>query len=132
MSVTNNIEEATCLFSPCRVCYFTFVHSLSALQCQCVHGRLLFVCYLAYSTVAVFFFSDYPTLLRCTLLYFIRYDDNIEFVKVYLNPHIERFRAKTARYYESEWKNNFNLTLSFADGSSARTSAINAAIRLYK
>ena len=61
-----------------------------------------------------------------------RYDDNIEFVKVYLNPHIENFRSKAAKLYGAEWKNKFNLTLSFADGSSARTSAINAAIRLYK
>ena len=61
-----------------------------------------------------------------------RYDDNIEFVKVYLNPVIDSFRDKAARFYGSDWKNHFHTTLSFADGSSARTSAISAAIRLYK
>ena len=67
-----------------------------------------------------------------SLLNIFRYDENIEFVKVYLNPHIENLRDKAARLYGSDWKQHFHMTLSFADGSSARTSAISAAIRLYK
>ena len=61
-----------------------------------------------------------------------RYDDNIEFVKFYMNPQIERFRYKAAQRFGGDWKKHFHLTMSFADGSSARTSAINAALRLYK
>ena len=62
----------------------------------------------------------------------IHIDDNIEFVKVYLNPVISDFRSKAAIKFKGDWKKMFHVTLSFADGSSARTSAINAALRLYK
>ena len=61
-----------------------------------------------------------------------RYDDNIKFVKVDLMPHIERLRDEMVLEKGEKWKDYFNMTISFADGSSARVSAINAAARQYR
>ena len=61
-----------------------------------------------------------------------RYDDNIKFVKSDLMPSIEEFRDVVVSERKDKWKDHFKLTVSFADGSSARVSAINAALRPYR
>ena len=49
-----------------------------------------------------------------------RYDENIAFVKRELVPLIDGIRDGLARSWGDKWKDLFGLTLSFADGSSAR------------
>jgi len=61
-----------------------------------------------------------------------RYDENIAFVKRELLPMIDSIRDQLAHELAAKWKDNFRLTLSFADGSSARISAINAALKPYR
>ena len=45
---------------------------------------------------------------------------------------MDEIRDDLARRVGSKWKDLFKLTLSFADGSSARISAINAALKPYR
>ena len=45
---------------------------------------------------------------------------------------IDRHRDKLARLVGAKWKDLFKVTISFADGSSARVSAINAALKPYR
>lgn len=45
---------------------------------------------------------------------------------------IDVLRDDLARKVGARWKDIFKLTLSFADGSSARISAINAALKPYR
>ncbi|GMH89711.1 hypothetical protein TL16_g11541 [Triparma laevis f. inornata] len=79
-----------------------------------------------------------------------RYDDNIGFVKSELLPVIESYRdaiatnsplpnerrngnpLETPEEYNPEWRSQFHLNLSFADGSNARQYAIQASLRPYK
>lgn len=61
-----------------------------------------------------------------------RYDENIAFVKRELLPMIDEIRDKLAEKIGAKWKDAFKLTLSFADGSSARISAISAALKPYR
>jgi cytidine deaminase len=82
-----------------------------------------------------------------------RYDDNISFVKKELLPLIENYRdciatdrplpnetnfdyddsRKVRNFtFDPEWKERFHLNLSFADGSPARTYAIQASLRPYR
>lgn len=79
-----------------------------------------------------------------------RYDENIAFVKQELMPCIDAYRDAHARglpypdeaaYLSSynqttpfspDWKQSFNVTLSFADGSHARTHAIQTSLRPYR
>ncbi|GMH62612.1 hypothetical protein TrST_g11272 [Triparma strigata] len=79
-----------------------------------------------------------------------RYDDNIGFVKAELLPVIESYRDAIAtnlplpnerggkgggqekEEYNPDWRSQFHLTLSFADGSNARQYAIQASLRPYK
>ena len=61
-----------------------------------------------------------------------RYDENIAFVKRELVPLIDGIRDGLSRRQGEHWKDLFGLTLSFADGSSARISAINASLRYYR
>ncbi len=63
-----------------------------------------------------------------------RYDENILFVKKELVPSIDRIRDKLLAHLpkESRWKDYFRVTMSFADGSSARISAINASLKHYR
>ena len=49
-----------------------------------------------------------------------------------LMPRIESLRNDLARLHGSRWRSLLNLTMSFADGSSARINAINAALRIYR
>ena len=49
-----------------------------------------------------------------------------------LLPMIDALRDDLARKVGSKWKDIFKLTISFADGSSARISAINAALKPYR
>jgi len=60
-----------------------------------------------------------------------RYDENIVFVNRDLVPRINRVRDKIAARL-NDWKKHLFLTLSFANGSSARVSAINACMRNYR
>lgn len=45
---------------------------------------------------------------------------------------IDSLRDNLAHRVAAKWKDMFKLTLSFADGSSARVSAINAALKPYR
>ena len=45
---------------------------------------------------------------------------------------IDSLRDNLAHRVAAKWKDLFKLTLSFADGSSARVSAINAALKPYR
>jgi hypothetical protein len=61
-----------------------------------------------------------------------RYDANIAFVRNCLLPRIECIRNELAVQQGAKWIENLRLAISFADGSSARISAINAALRPYR
>lgn len=61
-----------------------------------------------------------------------RYADNIVFVKRILKPKLDKIRNDLAAKIGAKWLENFHVTISFADGSSARISAISAAIRSYR
>ena len=61
-----------------------------------------------------------------------RYDENIAFVKRELLPLIDAIRDDMVQLHGAKWKEMMRLTLSFADGSSARISAINAALKHYR
>lgn len=80
-----------------------------------------------------------------------RYDENLNFVKRQLIPCIDAYRDAHARglpypdeitdslnircsdnEFDPDWKKNFKVTLSFADGSPARTYAIQASLRPYR
>ena len=60
-----------------------------------------------------------------------RYDENIVFVKRDLLPRIDDLRNELARTTDT-WQDHLKLTVSFADGSSARVGAINASLRNYR
>ena len=61
-----------------------------------------------------------------------RYDENIVFVRQVLMPHIEAIRNDLAASSGAQWSSLLRVTMSFADGSSARINAINAALRIYR
>lgn len=61
-----------------------------------------------------------------------RYDENIVFVKNQLLPLINEYRDQLVTRKAAEWKEHMRVSLSFADGSSARISAINASLRYYR
>mmetsp|Transcript_62766 Transcript_62766/g.152832 ORF Transcript_62766/g.152832 Transcript_62766/m.152832 type:complete len:969 (+) Transcript_62766:111-3017(+) len=86
-----------------------------------------------------------------------RYDENITFVQKELLPRIQEYRdahakglpypdeiitldgslaatssATVDRPFSTEWRKSFSVTLSFADGSPARTHAIQAALRSFR
>ena len=61
-----------------------------------------------------------------------RYDSNIAFVKQDLLPKIEEIREDLLDGLDPKWKDKLKITISFADGSSARISAINASLKNYR
>jgi hypothetical protein len=61
-----------------------------------------------------------------------RYADNIAFVKRNLKPKLDEIRNELAAKIGGRWLENLHVTMSFADGSSARISAISASIRSYR
>lgn len=61
-----------------------------------------------------------------------RYYENIMFVKHELLPQIDRYRNTLAQQHGSRWRDLFRVTISFADGSPARITAINASLRSYR
>ena len=61
-----------------------------------------------------------------------RYDENIVFVKSQLQPYIDNIRNDLAKKNAAKWRDHLRVSLSFADGSSARVSAINASLRHYR
>lgn len=61
-----------------------------------------------------------------------RYDSNIAFVKQDLLPKIEEIREDLLDGIDPKWKEKLKITISFADGSSARISAINASLKNYR
>ena len=63
-----------------------------------------------------------------------RYDENIVFVRNELLPTIDAIRDELVDRLppDTRWKDRFQVTLSFADGSSARVSAINASLKHYR
>lgn len=85
--------------------------------------------------IMLFMQSAYPTievqLVHSTTNLF-RYDHNIIFVKNDLLPIINKYRDDLVSTMGGRWKECLRITLSFADGSSARISAINASLRHYR
>ncbi|RYG65075.1 hypothetical protein EON64_12695, partial [archaeon] len=61
-----------------------------------------------------------------------RYDENIWFVKRELLPLISGYRDELVQRHSADWRSKVHLTLSFADGSSARTSSIHASLKSYR
>lgn len=61
-----------------------------------------------------------------------RYDENVIFVKRDLLPLIDRYRNELALKVIDRWRDMMNVSLSFADGSSARISAIQSSLRHYR
>ncbi|CAM9132139.1 unnamed protein product [Ectocarpus fasciculatus] len=61
-----------------------------------------------------------------------RYDDNIRFVKTELLPLLNAERSQMAEKYGEDWQDMMHITMSFADGSPARISSINAALRHFR
>ncbi|CAN0427409.1 unnamed protein product, partial [Ectocarpus sp. 12 AP-2014] len=61
-----------------------------------------------------------------------RYDDNIRFVKTELLPLLNAERSQMAEKHGEDWQDMMHITMSFADGSPARISSINAALRHFK
>ena len=62
-----------------------------------------------------------------------RYDENIVFVKQQLlRGYIEPIRDDLAHRFGDKWSSLLRLTISFADGSSARINTINAALSAYR
>ncbi len=53
-------------------------------------------------------------------------------MKSELLPKIESIRNQLAEEFGDKWKQKLHLTLSFADGATARVSAINASLRQYR
>lgn len=60
------------------------------------------------------------------------YRDNIVFVNTILLPKINSERNDLAARIGAKWLESFHVTMSFADGASARISAINAALKSYR
>ncbi len=78
---------------------------------------------------------EYPALQIITLhsvTNLFRYDENIVFVKRELVPIVDHIRNDLAHRTADKWKDAMGVTLSFADGSSARVSAINQSLSHYR
>ena len=78
---------------------------------------------------------EYPSLQIITLhsvTNLFRYDENIVFVKRELVPIVDHIRNDLAHHTGERWKDAMGVTLSFADGSSARVSAINQSLSHYR
>jgi hypothetical protein len=60
-----------------------------------------------------------------------RYDANIAFVRQDLLPKIDEIREDILSD-DPKWRDRLKLTLSFADGSTARISAINASLKYFR
>ena len=78
---------------------------------------------------------EYPDLQIITLhstTNLFRYDENIVFVKRELAPIVDHIRNDLAHNVGEKWKEYMGVTLSFADGSSARVSAINQSLSHYR
>jgi len=78
---------------------------------------------------------EYPSLQIITLhsvTNLFRYDENIVFVKRELVPIVDHIRNDLAHHTGEKWKDAMGVTLSFADGSSARVSAINQSLSHYR
>ncbi|CAM9477883.1 unnamed protein product [Scytosiphon promiscuus] len=61
-----------------------------------------------------------------------RYDDNIRFVKTELLPLLNAERSRMAEKHGGDWQDMMHITMSFADGSPARISSINTALRHFR
>lgn len=85
--------------------------------------------------VKLFIDTKWP-MIACHLIHsddnLFRYDSNIMFVKKDLVPFVSLLRDEVVRKHREKWRDYFKLTLSFADGSSARISAINQSLRHYQ
>jgi hypothetical protein len=77
-------------------------------------------------------YPDIQVLLIHSHTNVFRYDENTVFVKNCLLPHIERLRNSLASRIGAKWRDKLHVTLSLADGASARVSAINASLRYYR
>jgi hypothetical protein len=82
--------------------------------------------------IALFLAKAYPK-IEVQLIHsntnLFRYDENIVFVKTELLPAINVMRDKLVEKHCGKWKEFMKITLSFADGTSARINAINASLR---
>jgi hypothetical protein len=61
-----------------------------------------------------------------------RYDDNVIFVRNHVKPIIDKYRNDAAEVHGARWKEYIRVSIAFADGSSARISAIQASLRHYR
>jgi hypothetical protein len=84
---------------------------------------------------ALFIRMAYPS-MEVQLLHsntnLFRYDENIVFVKRELLPCINKYRDQLVALHRGKWKEQMHVTLSFADGTSARVNAINASLRHFR
>ena len=119
--------------------FFSFITGNSTRFCAHLMEKFIKVLYPNVTVVRIH--SDESNIFR--------YDENLSFVKRQLIPCIDAYRDAYARGlpypdeitdsiklkgndFNTEWKNSFHVTLSFADGSPARTYAIQASLRPYR
>lgn len=103
------------------MCVDVFHHSAPSFalagQCPCTHTHIP---------------HNYLTINPTNIPLKNSYDENIAFVKNELLPLIEYYRDGAAERWGTGWRHRYRITISFADGSPARISAINAALRPYR
>jgi len=61
-----------------------------------------------------------------------RSDENIRFARKELVPAIDTIRDDLVSTLGEQWRDNFHITLSFADGAFARQIAIHSCLRMYR
>ncbi|CAI5734462.1 unnamed protein product [Peronospora destructor] len=61
-----------------------------------------------------------------------RFDDNVQFMTRELRPLLEAQRETLVDRCGEAWKSHFHVTIAYADGPSARLSALNASLRIYR
>jgi len=120
-----------------------YTHSLTGNSTEAVALLMEYYLKLLYPDITVVRLHSHTNIFR--------YDENISFVNRELLPCIDAYRdahARKAPYpdeqtntsslvlpgdnFDPEWKKTFRITLSFADGSPARTHAIQSGLRSYR
>lgn len=85
--------------------------------------------------MTLFLEKHYPDVIVCHVhsnSNLFRFDENIDFVRQDFMSHIHSIRNQLAVRHGAEWKKYMHVSLSFADGSSARISAIQTALKYYR
>ena len=68
----------------------------------------------------------------CLFVLLYSYDANVSFVNKELKPRIEEVRRILAEKYFDKWPKYMHLATTLTDGASARISAINASMRVFR